>query len=161
MIEAANIVPNLAVRRSLTIEELKRLQEPAAIFEYEGRDSDGVPFYAYTVAGWLDGANVATIQGGCTVGGDAMVIHADSRAHADWLAADGLGTTLTALDGEDAAYIDAQAALARLATVGSVERLNLAIKPNADKSNAFVDDVNAIRPLIGDDIILAAGGSKS
>lgn len=158
MIEAANVVVDLSGRRSLTIDELKRLQEPAAIFEYEGRDSDGVPHYVYTVAGWLDGRNVATMQGGCLVGGDAMVIHADSRAHADYLAADGLGTTLNALDGEDERYIEAQAALARLATVGVVDRVNLATKPDADKSDAFVSDVDAIRPLIGDDIILATGG---
>jgi hypothetical protein len=157
MIEAANVTVDLSGRRSLTLDELQRLQEPAVIFEYEGRDSDNVPHYVYTVAGWLDGRNVATMQGGCLVGGDAIVIHADTREHADFLAGDGLATTLSALDSENERYLEAEAALARLATVGAVDRVNLATKPDADKSDAFVSDVNLIRPLIGDDIILATG----
>ncbi len=157
MIEAANVRVNLAGRRSLTTDELKRLQEPACIFEYCAADTDGEMHYVYTVAGWLDGQNVATVQGGCLVGGEAMVLHALSRDHADYLACDGLGTTINALHSEDERYLDAQAALARLASVGAVDRLDLATAPDADKSEAFVSDVDAIRPLIGDDIILAGG----
>jgi hypothetical protein len=158
MIEAANVRVDLAGRRSITSDELKRLQEPACIFEYSATDEDGAPHYVYTVAGWLEGRNIATAQGGCLVGGEAMVIHATSREHADFLACDGLGTTINALHSEDERYLDAQAALARLSTVSAVERMNLATKPDADKSDAFVNDADAIRPLIGDDIILTTGG---
>lgn len=161
MIEAANVRVDLAGRRSITADELKRLQEPACIFEYSAADEDGATHYVYTVAGWLEGRNIATVQGGCLVGGESIVVHAADRAHADFLACDGLQTTINALHTEADRYLDAQAALARLSTVSAVERLNLATKPNADKSDAFVDDVDAIRPLIGDDIILAAGGNKS
>lgn len=158
MIAAANCAPNLLLRRSLAAEDLLRLQEPAVIFEWDNIDSDGVPYYVYTVAGWLNGQNVATILGGCTVGGQAIIIHADSRAHADALAGLGLEDTLNALRLEASRLRDAQAALARLQSVSTMERIDAAIKPASDKSDAFVNDIDAVRPLIGDDIVLAAGG---
>lgn len=160
MISAANIAPNLLTRRSLVAEDLLRLQEPAVIFEWDSRDSDGVPYYVYTVAGWLNGRNVATMEGGCTVGGQAIIVHADSREHADALAGLGLQDTIEGLRGEASRLKDAQAALARLQSVAPLERMDAATKPNSDKSDAFVDDVDAIRPLIGDDIVLSAGGVK-
>jgi len=83
MLEAASIAPNFDSRRSLTPAELCRLDDPAAIFEYEHVDSNGEVAYIYTVAGWLDGDNVIDVQGGCTIGGDVMIVHADNRAAAD------------------------------------------------------------------------------
>lgn len=157
MIAAQNCVPDFAHRRNITAEDLKRLQEPAVIFEHEGRDSDGVAYYLYTVAGWLDGVNVATRQGGATVGGEVIVIHADSREDADLLAGMGLQDTIDALGSEDQRYLEALIARERLKSVGPVERLEQASKPDSDKSDAFVEDVEKLRPLVGDDIVLAAG----
>lgn len=157
MIAAENVVPDFAHRRNITAADLKRLQEPAVIFEHEGRDSDGVLFYLYTVAGWLDGHNIATYQGGATVGGEVIVIHADSREDADLLAGMGLQDTIDALGSEDQRYLEALIARERLASVGPVERLGQATKPDSDKSDAFVEDVSKLRPLVGDDIVLAAG----
>lgn len=156
-IAAANMAPNLLTRRSLVAEDLLRLQEPAVIFEWENRDTDGALYFVYTVAGWLNGHNVATIQGGATVGGQAIIVHADSREHADALAGLGLQDTIEGLRNEARHLKDAQAALARLQSVAPLERLDAAIKPASDKSDAFVNDVDAIRPLIGDDIVLSAG----
>lgn len=154
-INTANVIPDFAARRQLHAQDLRRLQEPAVIFEHHGIDSDGAHFFIYTVAGWLDGLNVATIQGGATVGGDVIVIHADDRASADDMAGMGLQDTINALNNEEAAMLDALAAKARLESVGAIDRMDLAIRP--DKPDAFVEDVNKIRPLIGDDIILAGG----
>ena len=154
MISAANVAPNFLIRRSITAAELQELQEPAAIFEYEGRDSDGAPYFAYTVAGWLYGKNIATAQGGCTVGGQVIVINADSREQADHMAADGLGTTINALDQDDANTEEAQKALKRLTSVGEQERLDQAIR--TDKTESFVKDATAIQKLRGDDIVLTA-----
>lgn len=155
MIAADNIAPAFHARRSITAQELQRLQEPAVICEGERRDSDGEPYYIYTVAGWLDGVNIATIQGGCTVGGDVIVIHARSRADADLMAGLGLQDTIDALSREDDKIADAMAAQARLASVNAVRRLELAAAAN--KNRDFVADTEAIRPLRGDDIVLAAG----
>lgn len=157
MIAAANCVPNFAYRQDLKAEDLRRLQEPACIFEAEHTDSDGVVAYIYTVAGWLDGRNVATLQGGCTVAGETMLIHADSREHADLLAGLGLQDTIDALNAEEARYIDAHAALARLHQINDVRRLEVAAKPDSDKSDDFEQDMAKVRPLVGDDIILTVG----
>lgn len=158
MIAAADIVPNYLLRRSIKAEDLRRLAEPAVIFEGDYLDDDGVRFYTYTVAGWLDGENIATIQGGATVGGDLIVIHADSRADADVIAGMGLQDTINGLDGERAAYVDAIVARERLASVGPIERINQTLKPNSDKSDAFVEDISKMRQLAGDDIVLSTGG---
>ena len=157
-IAASNCVPNFAYRRSLVAADLRRLQDPAAIFEGEHVDSDGVTAYIYTVAGWLDGVNVATMDGGCTVSGEAMLIHADSREHADILAGLGLQDTIDSLNSEAERYIDAQAALARLSAVNPLRRLEVAAKPDADKSDEFESDIAKVRPLVGDDIVLTVGG---
>ncbi len=79
------------------MEELARLDEPACIYEHFHVDSDGVHAYVYTVAGWLNGRNVASALGGCTVGGDVIVVHAKSRAEADAMACEGLQTTIDAI----------------------------------------------------------------
>lgn len=152
---AANIAPNFLLRPSITAEELRRLQEPVALYEFDGKDSDGALYFVYTVAGWLDGVNIATAQGGATVGGQVIVINADSREQADFLAADGLGTTLNALDQDEKHTEEAHKALGRLRSVGEQERLNQAIRP--DKNESFVEDADRIQKLRGDDIILTAG----
>lgn len=132
------------------------MQEPAVIFEHEWRDSDGELCFAYTVAGWLDGANVATMQGGCTVGGEVIIVHARSRGEADMIASLGLQDTIDALNREEEAHLDALAAQARLASVSPVRRIELATA--REKNEEFVADAEAIRPLRGDDIVLTVGG---
>lgn len=154
-IAAENVAPAFHTRRSITAEELRRLQEPAVIFEGNRRDSDGELMWLYTVAGWLDGANVATMQGGCTVGGEVILIHARDRTEADMIAGLGLQDTIDALNSEQERHIDALAAQARLSTVSPIRRLELATA--REKNAEFVADAEAIRPLRGDDIVLAAG----
>lgn len=155
MIAAANVAPDFSNRRRLVAEDLVRLEDPACIFEHEGLDADGERFFAYSIAGWLDGVNVATMQGGATVAGDVMVVHARNRAEADELVGLGLQTNIDALRAEKAAEMEALAARARLASIGAIERINHATRP--DKSPAFVADTEKLRGLIGDDIVLAAG----
>jgi hypothetical protein len=95
--------------------------------------------------------------GGCTVGGEAIIVLAPTREEADALACLGLHDTILALDDEEKHYQEAHAALARLSTISPAERIEQAIKPDCDKSDAFMEDVAKLRPLAGDDIILAAG----
>jgi hypothetical protein len=154
-IAAQNVAPSFHTRRSITAAELRHLQEPAVIFEGERRDSDGEPFFTYTVAGWLGGENIATMQGGATVGGEVIVIHARDRTEADMIASLGLQDTIESLNGEESAHIDALAAKARLAAVNPVRRLELATA--TEKNAEFVADSEAIRRLRGDDILLSAG----
>lgn len=154
-ISSANVAPDFTSRQRIDAQDLRRLSEPAVIFEHRGIDFDGEPFYIYTVAGWLDGVNIATIQGGATVGGDVMVIHADSRADADMMAGLALEDTINALNREEEAHLDALAAKARLETVGVIDRMDLAMRK--DKSDTFVEDVGKLRQLAGDDIILTTG----
>lgn len=134
------------------------MQEPAVIFESASLDSDGSPFFTYTVAGWLDGENVATIQGGATVGGEVIVIAADDRETADLIAGMGLQDTIDALNREQERHIDALAAQARLESVNPIRRMDLATAPDSEKNPEFIADQLAIRTLRGDDIVLAAGG---
>jgi hypothetical protein len=157
MIAAANVAPTFHHRQRLVAEDLRRLADPCVIFEHTALDSDGDRFYVYTVGGWLDGKKIGDFQGGCTVAGEVIIIHARNREEADYLAADGLGQTINALDREDELYMEAHAAQARLASVGPIERIDQATKPLSDMSDRFVEDVAKIRPLIGDDIILTTG----
>lgn len=90
---------DFSTRYALKNDELIRLDDPVALFEGEHVDSDGKRGYAYTVAGWLDGRNVCTLQGGCTVEGDAIMVHAQDRAEADVMAAHGLEMTIDILRG--------------------------------------------------------------
>lgn len=156
MIAAANCVPAFHTRRSIAADDLKRLQEPAVIFEGERTDSDGAVAFLYTVAGWLDGQNIASMQGGCTVGGEVIVIHARYRSEADMIAGLGLADTIDALNREEERHIDALVAQARLASVSPIRRVELATAK--DKNPDYVADSEAIRSLRGDDIVLAAGG---
>ena len=41
-----------------------------------------------------------------------------------------------------------------------LERLDLATKPDSDRSEAFEADTAAIRPLIGDDVMLTVGNQS-
>jgi hypothetical protein len=155
MLAAANVMPDFTRRQQLVAEDLRRLSDPCVIFEHSWLDADGVKCWAYSVGGYLDGARLGD---GCTVAGEVMVVHADSRPEADYLAGVGLQDTINALNREDELYVEAHAARARLETVGALERIALATKSDADKSDAFVNDQAAIRPLIGDDIVLTVGG---
>lgn len=153
-IAAANVSPTFLHRQRLVAEDLRNLEDPCVIFEHKGIDSDGEVHYLYTIGGRLNGR---PLPEGCTVAGEVILIHASSRDEADAIAVLGLHDTILALDAEEGMYQDANAALARLRSVGAVERIDQATKPDSDKSDAFVDDVNKVRPLIGDDVILAAG----
>lgn len=153
-IAAANTVPTFHHRQQLVADDLRRIQEPCVIFEHQGQDSDGVDYYLYTVGGWLDGHPLAD---GCTVKGEVILIHASSRAEADVIASLGLEDTINALNAEESLYQDAHAAMARLSSLGAVERMDLATRADCDKSDAFEADAAAIRPLIGDDVILTVG----
>lgn len=152
--DSSLIAPDFSWRRRLVAEDLRRLQDPVVLFEHRGTDSDGAEFWVYTVAGWLDGE---PLKDGCTVGGEVIIVKADTREDADALASLGLHDTILALDAEEAAYQEAHAALARLGSVSPVERLEQAIKPDSDKSDAFVEDISKVRPLVGDDLVLAVG----
>lgn len=154
MLTAANVAPSFHLRQRLVADDLKRLDEPCVIFEHFGHDSDGEPFYLYSVGGYLDGQ---PLQDGCTVGGDVILIHADSRDQADAMASLGLQDTINALERADDQLLDAAAALGRLGSVGAMGRLEAATKPASDISDTFVRDQAAIRPLIGDDIVLSTG----
>lgn len=155
-IAAANVGPDLGLRRQITAQDLRRLQEPAVIREGSFRDDDGAPFFVFTVVGFLDGENVASMNGGVTVGGDAIVIHADSQDEADAIAGQGLQDTIDALNAEEGVMLDRLAAKARLESVGPLRRLELATA--TEKNPEFVADAAAIEPLRGDDLLMAAGG---
>lgn len=152
-IAASNVAPDFRFRRQLHADDLKRLTDPALIFEHVGIDSDGERFFCYSVGGWLDGENVATLQGGATVGGDVIVVHADTREQADAMAGLGLEDTINALNSEGERMLDALVAKERLRSVGALERMDLATK--ALDHPAYVEDINKLRPLVGDDIVLA------
>ena len=160
-IAAANTAPAFWLRQKLAADDLRRLVEPCVIFEHEWFDSDGEHCWAYTVGGVLDGLPVGDHQGGCTVGGEVIIVHADDRGAADAIASLGLMDTINALDGETAAVIEAAAARARLDAVGPVRRLDLATASPADTSDEFVADAAAIRKLRGDDILLTVGGQDA
>lgn len=98
--------PDFSSRRELSLEELARLDEPAVIFEHFHVDEDGAHAYLYTVAGYLDGRNVAvepdgSFAGGCTVAGDVIVVHAPDRSAADEMATQGLQDTIDAVRAGD------------------------------------------------------------
>lgn len=154
----ANTRPTFHLRRKLVADDLLRLDDPAVLFEHYGQDSDGVPFYLYTVAGVLDGER---LMDGCTVGGEVILINADTREEADAMACMGLQDTIDALSREDDRMLDAAAALGRLGEAGHMGRMEAATKPAGDMSDAFVRDTAAIRPLIGDDIVMTTGGAPT
>jgi len=91
--------PNLDTRRELTLDELARMDDPCVILEGEYFDSNHERFFLYTVAGILDGKEVAPNDGfsilGCTIGGDGIIISGvKTRQEADEMAVHGLDTTI-------------------------------------------------------------------
>ena len=95
---ASNMAPDFSVRRSLTMDELVRLDDPAVIFEHFHIDEDGAHAYVYTIAGRLNGQEVAAVLPGrvegCTVGEDVIIVHAADREEADDKAVLGLEDTI-------------------------------------------------------------------
>ena len=156
--QTATIVPSFANRRSINAQDLPRISDLCAVFEFEGLDEEGKRYYVYTVGGMLDGKMLGNQLGGVNVGQQQIFIHnAISREHANFLAWEGLQTSTNAqaqADREHDAQLQAQA---RLASIGALERMRLAQSP--EKNEQFVKDADAIRPLIGDDILLAANGT--
>lgn len=138
----ADIVPDLRQRRELSLDELARLDEPAVIFEYSIPRDDAPTQWVYTVAGWLGGVNVATRQGGCTVGGDSIAVFAETREAADAEACGGLDRTISLIKEE--ARIQAQGALARarMSAVGGMERLDQILRGDNPE---FKRDVELLR----------------
>lgn len=90
----------LGHRRDIDLDDLLRIDDPVVLFEGELTDEDGEKVRLYTVAGWLDGRNIATQEGGCLIGGQCIIISAKTRAEADVLAAEGLGDTIRMLAAE-------------------------------------------------------------
>lgn len=158
MIQAADVLPDFLKFPRIDAADLRRVQEPCVIFQHHWLDSDGAKCWAYTVGGWLEGRPLGGLQGGVTIGGDVMIVHADTRGEADAIAAMGLQDTISGLGAEEGAYIEAHAALARLGEVSPIRRMELATASPADKSDAFQEDTAAIRKLRGDDIVLTTGG---
>ena len=155
-IQAADVAPSFLHHADITAADLKRVADPCVILEHEGTDSDGATYYCFTVGGWLDGKPLGNERGGCTVGGDVIVISGLLREDAKMVAAMGLADSINALEREDERYIEAQAALARLNSVAADVRVDKAIAAPADKSDAFERDAALIRSLRGDDITLSA-----
>lgn len=153
-IVAANVLPDFSHRQHLVADDLRRLDEPCVLFEHKGCDSDGVDFYLYSVAGVLDGVRLGD---GCTVGGEVILIHARDREEADALASMGLMDTINLLDAEADAYVEAAVAMDRLRSVGAKARLDEALKPDAERSDAFTADISKVRKLGGDDVVLTVG----
>ena len=158
-IQAAHTRPTFGHRPSITAEQLRHVQDPCVIHEGDFLDDDGVRVHCYTVGGVLDGQPLGGILGGVTIGGEVILIaDAPSREAADWMASSGLQDTIDGLHHEEGEYQEAHAALARLAAVSPVTRIEKATASAADMSDAFVEDTAAIRKLRGDDIALAGGG---
>lgn len=151
--------PNFLLWPKIQADDLRRVQDPCVILEHEWTDSDGERCFAFTVGGWLDGKPLGNGAGsGVTLGGDVAIVHARDREEAKAVASFGLLDTIAALRGEEQAYQEAHAALARLQSVNAQRRIDLAAAPAADKSDEFEADAEAIRRLRGDDIVLTVGG---
>lgn len=153
-IEAAQARPDLSRRPSITADQLRHVSEPCVIFEGGFLDDNGERIWVYSVGGWLDGRPLGSMLGGVTVGGDAILLHAADRASADAMASLGLQDTIEALNSEEADFQEANAALARLAAVSPVRRMELATAKASDLSDTFVEDAQQVRKLRGDDILL-------
>ena len=153
-IQAADLAPSFAHHAEIVAADLPRISEPCVILEHSGRDADGAEFHVFTIGGWLDGKPLGNMLGGCTVGGDVIVISGMGAEDAKLVAGLGLQDTIEAEMRAAERYIDAQAALARLASVSPIERMDKAAAAPADKSDAFERDTALIRPLRGDDIVL-------
>ena len=152
-IAAANVLPIFDHLPSSSLEDLIELQEPGCILEYEGHDDDGVAFFVFSIGGFLGGEMIHPSM----LGGQVIIITADDRYQATEIAVAGLETTINAELDKKSQEKSSLDALARLSSIGKLDRLEQAQKPDAEKSTDFVADVDAIRPLIGDDIVLTSG----
>lgn len=81
-------------RESIDLADLLRVEDLCAVFEGSRLDSDGVRYWCYTVGGRLDGRVIGGREGGCLVGGEAIIVHAADRREADAVAGDGLAVTV-------------------------------------------------------------------
>lgn len=91
---------NFGARRSISMDDVVRIEDPCVLFEGEKVDEEGQRVFIYTVGGWLDGRNIATQAGGCTVAGDVIIISAKDRREADVFASEGLGDTIDMIRAE-------------------------------------------------------------
>jgi len=91
---------NFGARRSISMEDAVRIEDPCVLYEGEKTDEEGQRVFIYTVGGWLDGRNIANQAGGCTVSGDVIIISAKDRREADVLAAEGFGDTIDMIRSE-------------------------------------------------------------
>ena len=157
-IQAADVAPSFLHHADIKAADLPRISEPCVVLEHEGVDSDGATFFCFTVGGWLDGKPLGNEHGGCSVGGDVIVISGVGmdREEAKWIASNGLQDSINAMRGEQDRYIEAQVALAKLNSISPERRIDLAIAAPADKSDEFERDTALIRTLRGDDITLSA-----
>jgi hypothetical protein len=105
----ASLARSLSQRSDISVEDLLRLDEPAVLFEMQFDDADGEKTWAYTVAGWLDGRNIATADGGCLIGGQCILVSAKTRPEADEIASAGLADTIRLIAAEEFAKSIAQA----------------------------------------------------
>jgi hypothetical protein len=153
-IQAADVAPSFLNHAEIVAADLPRISDPCVVLEHSGRDADGEPYHCFTIGGWLDGKPLGSMLGGCTVGGDVIIISGMDAEDAKLLAGMGLQDTIDGMRRESERYIDAQAARARLASVSPIVRMDKASAPAADKSDAFEHDAKLIRSLRGDDIVL-------
>lgn len=91
---------NFGARRSISMGDAVRIEDPCVLYEGEKTDAEGQRVFIYTVGGWLDGRNITTQAGGCTIGGDVIVISAKDRREADVLASEGFGDTIDMIRAE-------------------------------------------------------------
>jgi hypothetical protein len=89
------------------------------------------------------------------MGGEVILINADTREDADAMACMGLQDTIDALRARTTNRWTPPRRWVGLARSAHIGRMEAATKPASDMSDAFVRDQAAIRPLIGDDIVLS------
>lgn len=83
-------------RQDLSIDDLMRVDDLCVVFEGKRKDSDGVAFWVFTVGGRLDGEAIGSKDGGCLVGGQAIVVHSRNKVEAATLAYEGVQDTIRA-----------------------------------------------------------------
>ena len=87
---------NLSMRQDLNVEELMALDDPSVLYEGSRKDPEGGPDnHIFTVIGFRNGAAIGDIRGGCTVGGEVIVINSvTDHREARLMAYDGLLETI-------------------------------------------------------------------
>ena len=90
----------------ISLTDLLNVEDPVPICEGFAQDTDGDPYYYFTVCGRLHGMEIAVADHqrkqayGALVGGDLMIIHTKHRGEACAMAADGLESTIDMLRAE-------------------------------------------------------------